>query len=69
MGEPERAGVQHRPFDGQAADRADLAASVGLIAEHGMAERSEMDPGAAFLQKPFTPQTLARKVREVLDAD
>ena len=32
------------------------------IAQHGV-----LDPGTAFLQKPFTPDGLARKVREVLD--
>jgi two-component system cell cycle sensor histidine kinase/response regulator CckA len=26
-----------------------------------------LEPGVAFLQKPFSPMTLARKVREVLD--
>ena len=29
--------------------------------------RGELDPGIAFLQKPFTAQTLLHKVREVLD--
>jgi PAS domain S-box-containing protein len=33
------------------------------IVQHGM-----LEPGLNFLQKPFTPATLARKVREVLDA-
>jgi CheY-like chemotaxis protein len=32
------------------------------IAHHGV-----LSPGASFLQKPFTPQILAQKVREVLD--
>jgi len=32
------------------------------IVRHGV-----LEPGVAFLQKPFTADTLARKVREVLD--
>jgi DNA-binding response OmpR family regulator len=33
------------------------------IARHGF-----LESGAAFLQKPFTPETLTWKVREVLEA-
>jgi len=32
------------------------------IIHHGV-----LTPGTAFLQKPFVPQALARKVREILD--
>jgi hypothetical protein len=32
------------------------------IARHGV-----LDPGVAYLEKPFTSSSLARKVREVLD--
>jgi FixJ family two-component response regulator len=34
-----------------------------MIAHHGV-----LEPGVAFLQKPFTPGHLAQRVREVLDA-
>lgn len=36
--------------------------------DKAMLHHGELDPGMAFLQKPFAPQTLASKVREVLDA-
>ena len=36
--------------------------SNGVIEHHGF-----LAGGGAFIQKPFTPDTLARKIREVLD--
>jgi two-component system, cell cycle sensor histidine kinase and response regulator CckA len=35
----------------------------GSIINHGA-----LDPGTAFIQKPFTPEALAQKLREVLDS-
>jgi len=35
-------------------------------ADHAVVQRNVIENGAAFLQKPFTPQVLAEKIREVL---
>jgi two-component system cell cycle sensor histidine kinase/response regulator CckA len=37
--------------------------------DDALIRRGVVEQGAAFLQKPFTPDTLAHKVREVLDAE
>ena len=37
-------------------------------ADESLVHGGELEPGLAFLQKPFTPDALARRAREVLDA-
>ncbi len=36
--------------------------------DNAIVQRGALDPGTPFLEKPFSPDALARKVREVLDA-
>jgi two-component system cell cycle sensor histidine kinase/response regulator CckA len=37
--------------------------------EHAVAQHSVLKLGTPFLQKPFSPTSLAKKVREVLDKE
>jgi PAS domain S-box-containing protein len=41
---------------------------VSGYAEEGVRGQGVLEPGAAYLEKPFTPETLLVKVREALDA-
>ena len=41
---------------------------VSGYTDDALGHQGVLDPGTAFLQKPFSPNALARKVREVLDA-
>ena len=36
--------------------------------DEAMASQGLLEPDSSFLQKPFTPETLARRVREILDS-
>lgn len=42
---------------------------TSAFTEHAVVHQGMLTPGTAMIQKPFTPAALARKVREILDAE
>ena len=58
---PDLSKVQHK---GSSSDCRCICGSLmsGYTDHHGI-----LEPGTAFMQKPFTPGALTRKLREVLD--
>jgi two-component system cell cycle sensor histidine kinase/response regulator CckA len=50
------------------ADPAMKVLFISGYAPDAMPHQDRLDPEVAFLQKPFTPDELAHKVREILDA-
>lgn len=49
-------------------DQADAGLAIAARERAGIAVTAHLEPRLAFLQKPFTPEALARKGRELLDA-
>ena len=41
---------------------------ISGYASETLARRGSLDPAVAFIQKPYRPKALARRIREVLDA-
>ena len=41
---------------------------VSGYGDEAVAPEGALEPGTHFLQKPFTPRSLAQRVREILDA-
>lgn len=46
----------------------DMVLYVSGYTDDAIVRHRMLEPGLNFLQKPFTPATLAKKVRDVLDA-
>jgi DNA-binding NtrC family response regulator len=63
---PEMSGVQLAQDLGRTRSLLKVLFMSGY-ATHAAANHSILEPGADYIQKPFTPGKLARKVRQVLD--